>query len=242
MSALGRSCEPPFSPRCWNSVPASDTQRLLRELFCQWGRPGQIRVDHGFPWGNHSDAPPDLALWLLGLDIALHWNPVGSPQHNGVVERSQGVAQCWAEPEKCRSVAQLQKRLDRLDHVQRCKMPNDQGEIRWQKYPDLAHSGRVYQRAKEKDLWQLQPVLAYLEQRPLSRRVDRQGKVSVYNRPIMVSPRFAGCKVWLQLDAAQGAWIIADARGCQLRVQPALWLNQPNIIKLQVTQNRRSKK
>ena len=214
---------------------------MLRQLFCQWGRPTQFRVDHGFPWGNRSDAPPDLALWLLGLDVSLHWNPVGSPQHNGVVERSQGVAQCWAEPEKCRSVIQLQKRLDRLDEVQRCKLPNDQGEIRWRKYPELAHSGRVYQRANEKKLWQLDRVLSYLEQRPLQRRVDPRGKVSVYNRPLMVGVRLAGHQVWLQLDAEQIAWIIADARGCQLRVQPAPWLNCSNIMKLQVTQNRRSK-
>ena len=111
----------------------SDVQRELRAAFGRWGCPQQLRVDNGKPWGSWSDLPPALALWLIGLGIELVWNPPRQPQYNGVVERSQGTAKRWAEPERCATVAELQERLRADDALQREHYPFQGGRSRWER-------------------------------------------------------------------------------------------------------------
>jgi transposase InsO family protein len=96
-----------FSPQGnWAQVPAAQTQAMLRQWLACWGRPLQIRVDNGTPWGSSDDVPTPLALWLVGLGVARHWNDPSCPQQNGVVERSMGTFKGWSEPRTCQSVEQ----------------------------------------------------------------------------------------------------------------------------------------
>jgi hypothetical protein len=87
MSAVGPSWAPPFFPRAyWAHVPEDAVQTQLRQAFARWGLPGGLRVDNGTPWGSWSDRPPVLALWLIGLGVAVQSIPPRQPQHNGVVD------------------------------------------------------------------------------------------------------------------------------------------------------------
>src|SRR5262245_63729085 len=125
MSAAGPSWRPAFSPQGkWLTVPAAQVQAELRRILARWGRPARLRVDNGGPWGSAADLPPELALWLLGLGIDMHWNDPHTPQQNGVVERSQGTSKGWAEPGRCGSAAELQRRLDEMDAIQRERYPS----------------------------------------------------------------------------------------------------------------------
>jgi hypothetical protein len=220
-------------------VSAEQVQALLRQWFARWGLPDAVRVDNGAPWGERYDLPPDLALWLLGLGVGLHWNPPRQPRYNAVVERSHGVSQCWAEVEGCAGAAALQRRLDELDAIQRQEYQALNGRTRWQVYPELGQPRRPYSPAGEAGGWRLAPVLDYLAGLSVRRQVDRQGRVSLYNRLLGVGVRQAGRAVWLHLDAAERAWVVADEHGRQLRAQPADWLTAENIRSLQVTAPRR---
>jgi hypothetical protein len=115
-------------------------------------------VDNGGPWGSAGDLPPDLALWLLGLGIAMHWNDARRPQQNGVVERAQGTGKRWAEPEQCATAAELQRRLQQMDVIQREAYPSIDGQSRVAAFPGLAHSGRRYSVAWERRHWDRRPV------------------------------------------------------------------------------------
>jgi hypothetical protein len=223
----------------FNGVPAVQVQALLREWFACWGLPQAVRVDNGAPWGGRYDLPPDLALWVLGLGVEVRWNPPRQPRYNAVVERSHGVSQRWAEVERCASAEELQRRLDDLDVIQRQEYQALNGRTRWQVYPDLGRTRRPYRPADEAGAWRLAPVLDYLAGLSVRRKVDGQGKVSVYNRPLAVGVRQAGRPVWLHLDPAERAWVVADEHGRQLRVQPAGWLTPENVRALQVTAPRR---
>src|SRR5580765_8532727 len=75
MSAAALLWATAFSPQGnWAAVPAAQTQALLREWLARWGRPAQMRVDNGTPWGSSDAVPTPLALWLIGLGIGMHWN------------------------------------------------------------------------------------------------------------------------------------------------------------------------
>ncbi len=191
-------------------------------------------MDNGKPWGSWSDLPPALALWLIGLGIDMLWNDPRCPQQNGVVERSQGTSKRWAEPHACQAPAELQTRLDEDDRLQRERYPLAQGRSRWDLFPGLVHSGRPYREADEEAVWDLQRVCEHLAGYAVPRRVDRQGKVSVYNRNLYVGVVHGGKPVAVQFDPEARHWLISDSAGRQLRTQPAPEISAASIRGLQL--------
>jgi transposase InsO family protein len=163
-------------------VPPGATQTELRKAFRRWGRPERLRVDNGAPWGSSSDLPTDLELWLKGLGVDLECNPPHSPQDNGIVERSQGTAKRWGEPDQCDTAAVFQGRLDLMDQIQREQYPGLGGRCRLEVYPELAHSGRRYTPRWERAEWDFEAAKAHLAGFAARRLVSRSGKISVYNK------------------------------------------------------------
>jgi hypothetical protein len=197
--------------------------------------PGRFRVDNGAPWGSTGDFPTELALWLIGLGIAMHWNEPRRPQQNGVVERSQGTSNRWCEPQTCASAAELQERLDRMDRLHREVYPYRERLSRAAYFPGLAHSGRSYEPGLEEQLWEWPRVTEYLSTYMLLRRVDRSGLVSVYNRGRYVGKIHQGKNVYVMYDPERNEWLFTDLEGRQLRCQPAEELSPERIKSLNVT-------
>jgi len=198
-----------------------------------------LRIDNGMPWGSRGDLPTDLACWLAGLGVGLRTNPPRRPQANGVIERYQGVGKSWGEPHRCRSAAELQRRLDELDRWQRDLYPTTAGRPRCDVYPGLKHSGRRYARAREKTLWDLGRAWAWVGAHLVSRQVDSQGKVSLYNRPYTVGLKWRGRTIWVGFDPERGEWMFQDEGGHEIRRQTASELSAERILALNVTNRRR---
>jgi hypothetical protein len=143
MNARARRCIAAFSPRGYFvQVPAGRVQAELRKCFARWGRPLSLPFDNGNPWGSWGDLPTPLASWLIGLGLVVDWIPARAAQDNGVVERGQGAAWNWAEPDRCGSVGELQRRMEQEDRVQRECYPHAGCASRMAAYPGLIHSGR----------------------------------------------------------------------------------------------------
>ena len=104
-------CWPPrFPPQGrWQNVPPTAIRDMFRRTFTRWGLPEAVRVDNGYPWGSPRDLPTELALWLIGLGVAVIWNPPAQPRKNPKVERCQGVAAAWAEPQACADPAAFER-------------------------------------------------------------------------------------------------------------------------------------
>jgi hypothetical protein len=207
----------------------------LRRLFARWGLPGGLRIDNGMPWGSRGDLPTDLACWLAGQGVGLLTNPPRRPQDNGVVERYQGVGKSWGEPQTCASAAELQRRLDELDRWQRDLYPTADGRSRTEAYPGLKHSGRRY----EETAWDLGRAWAWVGAHLVPRRVDSQGKVSLYNRPYFVGVTWAERTIWVGFDPLEGEWMFQDEEGHEIRRQAAPELSAERILALDVTHRRR---
>ncbi len=239
MSAAAPSCGRRFSPQGkWLKVSAHEVQAQLRQAFARWGRPATIRVDNGGPWGSAGDWPPDLALWLIGLDMDVHWNDPHRPQQNGVVERSQGTGRRWAEPEQCATVAELQQRLQEMDVIQRETYPSLDGQSRAAAFPGLKHSGRRYSATWERQHWNHRRVLEHLAGYAVVRRVDKNGDVSLYHRPHYVGCMHRGKSIYVMVDPERIEWVFADQQGRQLRSQPAEELSAERIRSLTVANRR----
>jgi hypothetical protein len=180
-----------------------------------------VRVDNGSPWGSWKDLPPRLALWLMGLGIEVHWNTPCRPQENGVIERSQSLAQKWGEPQCCQSVEEFQQRMDREDAVQRERYPLASGHSRLMTYPALRHSGRRYTRNWEAECWDWTRVRESLSHYVVARQVDCSGKIGHWGGKLHVGCQHRGQQVYVQLDPDRLEWVVSNARGQQLRVVPS---------------------
>jgi hypothetical protein len=192
-------------------------------------------VDNGYPWGAPGGLPTSLSLWAAGLGVQTHWNDPYQPQQNGVVERSQGTSERWAEPGACRDVGQLRQRVAEEDWIQREVYPAIEGQSRRAAYPALLHSGRGYSRGWEELVWDLDEALAFLARYRVRRKVNRQGKVSVYDRGVAVGSEYAGGWAFVRLDPQAREWVIANKEGAELRRRPAPQLTREAIVGLGVS-------
>ena len=207
-------------------------------MFGRWGRPKRIRVDNGEPWGSWSDLPPELAMWLIGLGVDMVWIPPRTPQNNGVVERSQGTAQRWAEPEACASPGELQRHLETMDRIQREVYPFRDQRSRWDTFPRLAHSGREYSRLWEKENWDIERVFSHLAGYALPRYVDKAGRVSLYGWAHYVGNLHVRKMVYVTFDPQSTEWMFADETGRQLNKQLAREITQRRIVSLRVSRRK----
>lgn len=239
MSVAVRCWKPRFSPLgSWARVGAKPVQEALRKAFAHWGLPARVRIDNGTPWGATGGLPTALMLWLIGLGVGATWNPPREPRKNAVVERFQGVGQNWLEPETCSSAVELQARAEASDRLQREEYPAIGGQTRMKAFPGLRHSGRPYRRRDEARQWALSRVLNLLSEHAVPRLVNRNGKVSVYDRDHWVGRQHIGKQAWVTLDPDTKEWVIMDERGALLKRVTATELSTDRICALSVSRGR----
>lgn len=224
-----------FSPLgCWNQVSPAAVRDQLRAAQARWGLPVRYRVDNGSPWGSWGDFPTELALWVMGLGVGMHWNTPKRPVENGVVERSQGTSNRWCEPWTCSTAEELQERLIGTDRLYRESYPYRNGQSRMTIYPGLVHSGRPYDPSQEAEQWQWSRVAEHLATYSVERTVDRSGMISLYNRGYYVGKTHQGKKVSVIFDPQSEEWVISDEEGRELRHLPAKQLNAERVMALNV--------
>jgi len=239
MSVRERSCKRSFSPLAsWQQVLPAQSQDFLRQAFTRWGRPEQLRLDNGTPWGASGGLPTGLVLWLAGLGVRVVHNPPRRPQDNGVIERSQGTGKRWAEPGQCASAAELQQRLAEADRRQRERYPYRDSQSRSQVFPGLRHSGRPYRAAWERRHWSLQQAEALLSEVVVARQVDALGRVSLYSRNVYVGKSWTGTTVYVRYDPEGKRWMFSDKDDRLLQHQAAPEICRERILDLTATDGR----
>jgi hypothetical protein len=195
-------------------------------------------VDNGTPWRSRGDLPTDLELWLAGLGVEVQANPPRRPQDNGVVERSQGTGKRWSEPHRAATSEELQMNIAMMDRRQREAYPYRGQASRQAAYPELEHSGRGYDAAREEESWDVERARDLLAGFVVTRRVDQAGMVSIYNRNYYVGKAHAGQEVQVRYDPQRGLWLFQDAGGHQLHQREAMEIDAANIRGLTVTNRR----
>jgi hypothetical protein len=214
-------------------------QAMFRRIFVRWGRPDQIRVDNGYPWGSSGDMPSELALWLIGLGVGLIWNPPAQPRCNPKVERSNGLTQQWGEPQTCSNLRQLAKVLAEVGRIQREEYPALRGQTRMDVFPQLRTPRRVYRRSDESGLWELSRVDAFLAQGSWQRRASRTGVISIYGHNRAVGRTWAQQELGVRFDPTSRCWVISDQSGEVIKQLPAHELTKQRIMTLAVSRRRK---
>jgi hypothetical protein len=179
-------------------------QAQLARLLAALGRqPTAVQTDRGacFVGADAAAALPGrLTLWLWGLGIAHRLIPPGRPQRNGAVERFHGaLAHSWAGEAGGREA---------LVAV-------------WNAEKAPARAAAAYAgRAGFAD----ERVWAGLAGVRVERRVDRQGKLSLWDRPVRVGRAAADRPAVVTFDAAERRAVVRDERGARLAEVGLPWL------------------
>jgi hypothetical protein len=211
---------------------------MFRSTFTRWGLPQGVRVDNGYPWGTPRDLPTELALWLIGLGLEVIWNPPAQPRENPKVERCQGVAAAWAEPHTCAGPAELSNHLDWVCQMQWRQYPSIAGSPRAAAFPQLLVPRRCYQRSQEPELWELDRVDQWFAKRIWSRRVGRNGVISMYGHRRSLGRAYQGQEVVVRFDAENRHWVVANQAGEILARFLAWELSRERILSLAVGRKR----
>jgi hypothetical protein len=164
----------------------------------------------------------------------MNWNPRARPQHNGKVERCNGVTQRWAEPSRCQSRSEVQDRLDHECLIQREHYPSIGGRSRIEAFPDLKKKGRFYHPDVEDDLWELSRVDRFLAGQILYRVANERGAIWLYGKGRVVGRPHRGQEIRARFDSVTRHWIATDDQGRELKRLPAIELTRERIIALNV--------
>ncbi len=233
-------------------MPPKDVQRALRVLFECWGLPERLRVDNGWPWGTSRDLPPYLALWLIGLGVGVIHNPPRSPERNAKVERFNGLVEPWGEPATCPSFEAWQGQLGLVAEIQRERYPSigtangkangrtgGGKQTRLEAYPSLRTTARPYTSAEEAARWSLDLVKGYLATGRWRRRVDKVGRIKLYDHPYSVGRAYKGQDIFVEFDPLTTAWVFRGKAGNEIGRKPAKEIAVGPIVNLEVSHRNR---
>jgi hypothetical protein len=190
---------------CAGERTAVARTELDRLMTARQEQPAVLQTDRGSCFvgaegGNRTAVPGRLTLWLWGLGIQHQILPAAKPWRNGAVERFNGaIEHSW------------QGEADGLADLQLV--------WNWGKdvtQPVIPYVGRAgFSLAK---VWQ---GLATVRVR---RSVDRQGKLSLWDRPVRVGARWADREVVVAFDAAQQVVVVHDKHGQLIGEKALPWL------------------
>jgi hypothetical protein len=170
--------------------------------------------------------------------VELAWIPPSRPQHNGKVERCNGVTQQWAEPSACGSRSALQEQLNRECLIQREKYPSIAGRPRIEAFPGLCRIERPYRADEEDRCWELSHVDRFLGEVVLYRRANARGAIWLYGWGRGLGRIHRGKEVCVRFDISSRYWIVSDYQGQELKRLPAEELSRERIIALEVGRKR----
>jgi hypothetical protein len=187
------------------AVAQAGLAHVFATLGCQ---PALVQTDHGACFlgaegGATAAVPSRLTLWLWGLGIEHRFIPVRHPQSNGAVERWHGgIKQAWAGEDGG---------LEALQAV-------------WNVDKPALHAGHRPYLGRAGFDWQ--QVWTTLGQVRVERRVDRQGKLSLWDRPLRVGQAAANQLVTVTFDAAHEQVVVRDEQEVVRAARPLPWLTE----------------
>lgn len=193
-------------------------------------------MDNGTPWGTASKLPSAMGLWLVGIGIDLIYGRPARSTDNAVVERSHGVLDQWIEAHKCDDFTVCEQQLAWAVHTQRERYRVDKGQTRIQKHPDLYANPRGYEPQQDSLLWSRYRVRHYLSGFSFQRKVEKNGRITLFANSYYLSRDYARRYVEVHFDHLTEHWVICDEFGRH----PAKELRYELISQLRLAKRRRN--
>lgn len=206
----------------------------LQRVFEVWGKPQRIRVDNGKPWGTNSRVPSALALWLVGLDIDVVYGRPARSTDNAIIERTHGVLAQWIDPDHQAHLEALQDRLEWAVHTQRERYRSPHHLTRAESYPQLYTNGRLYRCQWDEAYWDMTRVAHYLSRYTFERKVEKNGRITLFTHTYSVGRAYARQIISITLDVHSLEWVFIDQQAVEIQRHSSRELDYTIISNLQL--------
>lgn len=197
-------------------------------------------MDNGSPWGTCSSLPSALGLWLVGLGITPIYGRPACSSDNAVVERGHGVLTHWVELDQCADFHDCEERLAWAVVTQRERYRSPHSYTRAQAFPDLYSNRRSYHPQQDEHQWCRAAVARYLAQFTFQRKVEINGRITLFANAYSVGRHYARQYVQITFDPQRYEWVFADEYHRPLRRHRTKELSYEQISQLQLAKRRRS--
>ena len=181
-----------------------------------------------------------MGLWLVGLGIQLIYGRPARSTDNAVVERSHGVLANWVELDQCNSLSECQQRVDWAVQTQRERYRFKNGQTRWQAYPELIANPKGYDPLEDSFQWSLDSVRQYLSRFKFQRKVEKNGRITLFSNNYSVGRAYARRYLEVQFDDLTDCWVIYDDYGHEIRRHFAKEVSYEQLSQLRLAQRRRN--
>ena len=233
--------------RTSSGVNMADVQDACRLAFSQWGLPDRMRTDNGGCFVGtmpQTGFPSYFSLWLTGLGVQHETIDQGQVTQNGCVERfNRTYNNLVVKDGPFDSVQQLRALSRTTIEFLNTQYPSHAGRCRGrpplQAHPTAATPRRPYSRGREKKLFSLQRVDAYLAKFRWQRRADGVGKVSMGRTDYYLGR--AHCKLVFDVtfDPNQRTFVFTTPDQQITVTRPALGLDTNDIFDIRASQLKR---
>ncbi|MFN8374369.1 MAG: hypothetical protein U0694_16020 [Anaerolineae bacterium] len=196
-------------------------------------------MDNGSPWGTYNQLPSALSLWLVGLAIQPIYGRPGCSTDNAIVERDHGVLAQWVEPHECTDFEMCEGRLNWAAFTQRERYRSPQGYTRRQAYPQLEENTRRYQPDQDETQWCRGRVIQYLAQFHFRRKVEINGRVTLFANSYSLGVAHARQYIHITFDPTTNEWVFTDDYQRLLRRHKTKEITYEQISQLRLAKRRR---
>ena len=228
---------------CWvgdqhvtRAPTTADYQLALRLAFADWGLPDRIAVDHDVVFYDSRSASPfptRLHLWLLALDVALVFGPLGRATERGLTERSHQLwgAQVLSGQQFADWAALYQalvKRRAFLNERLPCERLGDVPPL--VAYPQARTPRREYRPEWEAQTLDLRRISTYLAPCRWFRLVSSIGTVTLGGQVYGLGRAWAKQQVEISFDSSDQQLVFRAAQDSPIKRLPIQGITVPALI------------
>ncbi|MCI0712755.1 MAG: hypothetical protein L0154_21545 [Chloroflexi bacterium] len=113
------------------------------------------------------------------------------------------------------------------------------GQTRRQAFPELLDNARPYDPPQDAERWSLDRVRRYLSGFHFQRKVELNGRITLFANTYHVGRRYARQYVEIHLDPLTDEWVMCDPYGTELRRHPVKELSYEIISQLKLAKRRK---
>lgn len=233
--------------RTSSGVNMADVQDACRLAFAEWGLPDRMRTDNGgcfIGTMRQTGFPSYLTLWLTGLGVEHETIDKGKVTQNGCVERfNRTYNSLVLKDGPFKSVEQLRALSRTTINFLNTQYPSQAGSCHGrpplEAHPNAAQPRRSYSPSREKKLFSLKRVDAYLAQFRWQRRTDGVGKISMGRTDYYLGRAHAKLVFDVTFDPKHRAFAFTTPDNKTTITRPALGLDTNDILDIRTSQDKR---
>ncbi len=203
------------TPKRWRKLTWEEVRQVLREAFCEWQTmPDSVQTDNEMALGGNPNDPfPSwLTLWLAGLGIQHSFIRSHRATDQAEVERCHRTMDAFSDDEDSRAdLGSFQETLERERYQHNHLFPSRASDCNGQPpltaHPELLTARRPYHPDHELALFDMQRIYNLLAATPLTRKVNRNGQITLKGRHYSIGLHLAHLHVEVRFDPLSQEWV-----------------------------------